>query len=84
MKRQTKGKVNGEPFKLPVSGGSREGQDEEGNDGKVTGSQSSFRSVEETGRNHTILLIRHQNFNRELHGKRRRRGESESEGNWKE
>ncbi len=34
MKRKTKGKVNGEPFKLPVSGGSREGQDEEGNDGK--------------------------------------------------
>ncbi len=34
MKRETKGKVNGEPFKLPVSGGSREGQDEEGNDGK--------------------------------------------------
>lgn len=52
--------------------------------GKVTGSQSSFRSVEEMGRNRTILLIRHQNFNRELHGKRRRRGESESEGNWKE
>lgn len=52
--------------------------------GKVNGSQSSFRSVEETGRNRTILLIRHQHFNRELHGKRRRRGESEREGNWKE
>ncbi len=49
MKRKTKGKVNGEPFKLPVSGGSREGQDEEGNDGKVNGSQSSFRSAEEQG-----------------------------------
>lgn len=57
MKRETEGKVNGEPFKLPVSGGNREEL-------------------------HTLIM--HQFFNRELHGKRRSRGESESEGNWKE
>lgn len=34
MKRKMMGKLNGEPFKLPASGGSREEPDEVGNDEK--------------------------------------------------